>query len=63
LEDEEIGVFASQILTSQSWYRGRDPRAADAAFAQMVKDAVDGTTDRAVQDALRNAAEKIDQTL
>jgi len=37
LEDEDLGVFASQILTSQSWYRGADPGAMESALSTMIE--------------------------
>jgi multiple sugar transport system substrate-binding protein len=43
LQDEDIGVFASQVLTAQSWYRGKDPVAMENAFLEMVDNVVNGT--------------------
>lgn len=39
LENEDLGVFASQILTSRSWYRGADPDAMEGALNTMIDDA------------------------
>ncbi|MFZ6015548.1 MAG: ABC transporter substrate-binding protein [Patescibacteria group bacterium] len=36
LDDEELGVFASQLLTSQSWYRGADPETAEQAMLEII---------------------------
>ena len=37
LEDEDLAVFASQVLTSQSWYRGYDSQAVDDIFKDMIR--------------------------
>lgn len=36
LRDENMGVFASQVLTSQTWYMGRDPKAMEQAFITLM---------------------------
>ncbi len=36
LQDESIKVFASQVLTARSWYRGKDVTAAEAAINEMI---------------------------
>lgn len=51
----ELGIFASQVLTAKSWYRGKDALAAETIFNQMIDESVAnqedivGTMDRAVQ--------------
>lgn len=37
LNDEEMGVFAEQTLTAQSWYKGKDPAAMEAALNQLAE--------------------------
>jgi ABC-type glycerol-3-phosphate transport system substrate-binding protein len=62
LEDEEIGVFSSQVLTAQSWYRGNDPRAVDAAFVTLIEEAL--TTPLEDYGKIVNAAaDKVSQTI
>ena len=61
LDDETIGVFASQVLTAISWYRGNDPLAVNAAFTQLMTDALNPQLDMSV--AMRNALSRIEQTL
>lgn len=61
LEDELIGSFASQVLTSTSWYRGNDPRAIDEAFGQLITDALDPRVD--INVTMRNAVARIAQTI
>lgn len=60
-DDLEIGVFAAQALTAKSWYRGNDAHAAEAVFLDMIDQARSGTVDP--DDALRLAAQKVNQTL
>lgn len=61
LEDADIGVFASQLLTATSWYRGIDPEAAEGAMIELIDTIVSGTLD--IQKAVRVAVEKIAQTV
>jgi ABC-type glycerol-3-phosphate transport system substrate-binding protein len=61
VEDEDIGVFASQVLTAKSWYKGADPRAAEEAMTQLIETVVSGS-DTAAR-ALRTARDKVDQTI
>ncbi len=39
-EDQEIGVFADQILTAKSWYHGKNVTAAEQAMNEMIDNAV-----------------------
>lgn len=61
LEDESIGVFASQVLTARSWYLGSDPEAMEDAFMAMIDNILRGVED--IPDAVKNAAEKVQQTI
>lgn len=36
LEDPDVGPFAEQVLTAESWYKGMDYDAAVEAFARMI---------------------------
>jgi ABC-type glycerol-3-phosphate transport system substrate-binding protein len=62
LEDENIGVFAAQVLTSQTWYRGANSRAADTAFIDMIDAASIGTPE-AFNQALQTGLDKVQQTI
>lgn len=62
LEDEDVGVFASQVLTAQSWYRGNDPKTADNAFIEMIDTALT-TPPEDIAKVVSTAAEKISQTI
>ncbi|MFA5936226.1 MAG: extracellular solute-binding protein [Patescibacteria group bacterium] len=61
LEDEEVGVFASQVLTAKSWYRGQDPQAMEDAFQAMVDNVLKGVEE--IPTAVRNAQSKVSQTV
>lgn len=60
LRDDTIGTFASQVLTAGTWYSGRDPRAMEAAFVQMV-DAV-AKKQANLEDAVRFGYQQISST-
>jgi ABC-type glycerol-3-phosphate transport system substrate-binding protein len=64
LEDPDVGVFASQVLTAKSWYRGVDPAGMEAAFEGMIDSVVKGEVepDR-LYDAVRLAAERVSVTM
>lgn len=61
LEDENIGVFAAQVLTSQTWYRGANAKAADDAFIDMIDMASIGTPE-AFSQSLQVGLDKVNQT-
>ena len=60
--DDAIGVFADQVLTAKSWYKGKNPQAAEDAFKEMIDTVVQNTGDK-IQDILDNAVAKIQQTV
>jgi len=60
--DDEIGIFASQVLTAKSWYRGIDPQSAENAIKEMIKLAVENPTID-LQPIISAAAEKVQQTV
>ncbi len=61
LEDLDLSVFASQILTAQSWYRGKDWEAVEEAFADMIDSQVYGSME--LKDAINLAVSRVNQTL
>lgn len=61
LEDLDISVFVSQILTAESWYRGKDWSAVEDAFTDMIDSQVYGTME--IKDAINLAASRVNQTL
>lgn len=60
LEDESIGVFASQVLTAVTWYRGKDPATMESALDEIINQTLQGIP---IQTSMRQAIEKISQTL
>jgi len=62
LEDEELSIFANQLLTSKSWYRGNDADVAEAAIIDLINDA-QGLDEEDLDDPLKQAASKVNQTL
>ncbi len=59
---DEIGVFADQVLTAKSWYKGKNALAAEDAFKEMIDTVVNNTGER-IQDVINNAVSKIQQTI
>lgn len=58
-KDLELGAFASQLLTAQSWYRGKNYEAARGAFMEMIDNVLKGAT---VRQAISIGIQKINQT-
>lgn len=61
IDDSDVGVFAEQILTAKSWYRGADANAAEAAMKDMINDAVIGQKN--LVDIIDTGALKVQQTV
>lgn len=61
LNDENIGVFAQELLTAETWYRGKDVDAAEKAMGKMVDDILEGTYEDP-QEAVDDAAKVVAQT-
>ncbi|HWR00209.1 MAG TPA: extracellular solute-binding protein, partial [Candidatus Methylomirabilis sp.] len=62
LEDEDVGVFASQVLTAKTWYRGVNAKGADEALIELI-DAAIGADQDVFSNAMRIASEKVAQTI
>lgn len=60
--DNEIGVFADQILTAKSWYKGKNVQAAESAIKDMIDTIVKNTGER-IQDVINISASKVQQTV
>jgi multiple sugar transport system substrate-binding protein len=60
LESEDLGEFAEQLLTAESWYRGEDIDAAEEALNELIDNYLSGTLE--AEDALDLAANKVAQT-
>lgn len=61
-EDLEIGVFADQVLTAKSWYKGIGANLMEDFFAQMI-DAVLNDEENKTMDIMNLYANRIQQTL
>ncbi len=61
LDDEQIGVFASQVLTAISWYKGNDPNSVTEAFSTLIADTLNPRVELAT--SMRNAVARIAQTI
>jgi multiple sugar transport system substrate-binding protein len=59
-DDTEIGVFAEQVLTAKSWYKGQNPGAAETAIGEIITDAIKGEE---LKKALEIGANKVQQTI
>ncbi len=62
LENEQIGVFSSQVLTARSWYKGNDPKTMEDALVTLIDD-VRVTDPEKLSQVFSNAASKISQTI
>lgn len=60
LEDEQLGVFAGQLLTAQSWYKGLDSDAAFKALSDLSTTILVGTAD--AKKAIAQTAQVVRQT-
>ncbi|MDD5527905.1 MAG: extracellular solute-binding protein [Patescibacteria group bacterium] len=61
VNDLDIGVFADQVLTTQSWYRGNNPIAAENALQEMIDLTVKNTKD--INQTINQGASKVQQTI
>jgi len=60
--NNEIGVFADQVLTAKSWYKGKNIQAAENALKEMIEAAVTGAGEK-LQEIINSAAAKVQQTI
>jgi multiple sugar transport system substrate-binding protein len=60
--DNDIGVFADQVLTAKSWYEGKNPLAAEDAIKEMINTVIKNTSDT-LQTILNTAASHVQQTI
>lgn len=61
-EDLEIGVFASQVLTAKSWYKGKNASMMEGFFAQMIDETL-ADTENKIMDIMNLYARRIQQTI
>lgn len=60
-EDLDIGVFADQLLTAKSWYKGMHPERVNTVFSQMISEYFAGTKE--IEKILQDARSKINQDI
>ncbi|MCL5795054.1 MAG: extracellular solute-binding protein [Patescibacteria group bacterium] len=60
IQNDQLNIFASQLLTSENWYHGRDTTVMEQAFKEMITSVHQGIE---VQKAIDLAAQKVQQTL
>lgn len=61
LTDESLKVFASQVLTARSWYRGKDVMAAEGAIQEMIDNVVANSEE--IERTVNLAVSRIQQTI
>jgi len=61
-ENDDLKVFANQILTAKSWYKGQSVFAAEEAIKEMIDSTVASTGEK-IQTIINTAASKIQQTI
>lgn len=59
-ESEDLSVFAGQLLTAKSWYKGDDVDVAEEAFEELIGDTLSGVE---TEEAIRTAQNKVNETL
>ena len=61
IDDMDIGVFAGQVLTAKSWYKGADANAAEKIMEEMIDAAVAGQ--QKLEEVIRLGASRVQQTI
>lgn len=61
-EDLEIGVFAEQVLTAKSWYKGKGPVLMENFFAQMIEAVLEDSENKTME-IMNLYANRIQQTI
>ncbi|MDD2354183.1 MAG: extracellular solute-binding protein [Patescibacteria group bacterium] len=62
IKDDVVGVFADQVLTAKSWYKGRNVTAAELAFKEMIDNVLNTNTED-MRKIITNSAVKVQQTI
>jgi multiple sugar transport system substrate-binding protein len=60
IDDEDLFVFVSQLLTATSWYRGNDAQVMEEAMGDLINGFLEGLYDE--QDLMEEAQSKVQQT-
>lgn len=60
---DTVGVFANQVLTAKTWYRGNNVKAMEQVFAEMIEASLNSSNSADLQKFINNSANKIQQTI
>ncbi|MFC1612564.1 ABC transporter substrate-binding protein [Patescibacteria group bacterium] len=60
-EDIDLFAFVAQVLTAESWYKGKNASATETALREIITDVLQGT--RTLEEALKFGVSKVNQTL
>lgn len=60
--DDDIKVFADQVLTAKSWYQGINPQSAESAIKEMI-DSVLKNTGEEIENIINTGAARVQQTI
>ncbi|MCX6714242.1 MAG: extracellular solute-binding protein [Candidatus Uhrbacteria bacterium] len=60
MQDEDLSIFASQLLTAKSWYKGKNATVAESAMLDLIDSALAGDDQ---QQSIQAAQNKVNQTL
>lgn len=60
IDDEDLNPFVSQLLTAQSWYRGKNIEVVEQAFLDLIDSALTG---KIIEDEINLTQSKVNQTL
>ena len=61
VENFDVGIFAEQVLTARSWYKGNNAIAAENYFGDLIEQVNSGQ--RELVDAIEQTSKKIQQTV
>lgn len=66
MQNSDLAVFANQLLTAKTWYKGKDAVIADKYFTTMIDTVLDKSSlndPAAYRKAVENAAAQVSQTM
>jgi len=61
IDDMDIGIFAEQVLTAQSWYQGADANAMEKIIGEMIDSVVAGQDK--IENIINLGARRVQQTI
>lgn len=60
-EDADLGIFADQVLTAKSWYRGLNPNIAESSMLEMISAVISNYNK--ISEAINDGAAKVQQSI